>query len=57
MKEKPMKLTLKSPKPRNPFVVASLRRSAGTHRTGIGAQRQQARRALRQEIERLRPSP
>lgn len=52
-----MKLTLKSPKPRNPFVVASLRRSAGTHRIGAGAQRQQARRALRQEIERLRPSP
>ena len=52
-----MKLTLKSPKPRNPFVVASLRRSAGTHRTGVGAQRQQAQRALRHEIERLRPSP
>jgi hypothetical protein len=52
-----MKLMLKSPKPRNPFVAASLRRLAGSHRTGSGARRQQARRALRQEIDRLRPSP
>ena len=52
-----MKLTLKSLKPRNPFVVASLRRAAGSHRAGTGATRQQARRALRQDIERLRPSP
>jgi hypothetical protein len=52
-----MKLILKSVKPRNPFVVASLRRNAGAHRVGTGARRQQAQRALRQEIERLRPSP
>ncbi len=52
-----MKLTLQSPKPRNPFVVASLRRRAGSHRSGPGARRQEAQRALRQEIERLRPSP
>jgi hypothetical protein len=56
-KENLMKLTLPSPKPRNPFVAAGLRRLAGSHRTGAGARRQQAERALRQEIERLRPSP
>jgi hypothetical protein len=56
-KENPMKLTLKSIKPRNPFVVAGLRRSAGAHRSGSSAQRQEGQRALRQEIERLRPSP
>ncbi len=52
-----MKLTLKTLKPRNPFVAASLRRVAGSHRSGGGAARQQAARALRQEVERLRHSP
>ena len=52
-----MKLMLKTLKPRNPFVVASLRRKAGTHLASGGAQRQQARRALQMEIDRLRPSP
>jgi hypothetical protein len=52
-----MKLTLKTTKPRNPFVMAAVRRNAGAHRSGSGARRQQDRRALRQEIERLRPSP
>lgn len=52
-----MKLNLKTVKPRNPFVMAAARRSAGAHRPGSGARRQQAARALRQEIERLRPSP
>ena len=52
-----MKLILKSPKPRNPFVAASLRRAAGSHRPDTGARRQQAARELRREVERLRPSP
>jgi hypothetical protein len=52
-----MKLTVNTLKPRNPFVAASLRRAAGAHRAGGGARRQQAERALRQEIQRLRPSP
>jgi hypothetical protein len=52
-----MKLTVKTLKPRNPFVAASLRRVAGAHRTSSGARRQLAERALRQEIHRLRPSP
>lgn len=50
-----MKLILKTSKPRNPFVVAARRRAAGAHR--IGAPRQQARRDLQREIDRLRPSP
>ncbi len=52
-----MKLQLKSVKPRNPYVAASLQRAAGAHRPGTGARRQQDERALRQEIRRLRPSP
>lgn len=52
-----MKLTLLNRKPRNPFVVAGLRRVAGSHRQSGGAARQQAARVLRHEIERLRHSP
>lgn len=48
-----MKLILKTLKPRNPFVVASLRRRAGAHRPGAGARRQQAERAVRQEVSQL----
>ena len=54
-----MKMTIKTTKPRNPFVAASLRRVAGAHRSG--AQRQQAQRTLRRELaaadERHKPSP
>ena len=56
-----MKMTIKTTKPRNPFVAASLRRMAGAHRASAGAQRQQGARALRNEIaqagHRYRPSP
>ena len=52
-----MKLILKTTKPRNPFVAAGLRRAAGAHMPGRGAQRQQAQRALRQEVDRLKPRP
>lgn len=45
-----MKLTLKPAKPRNPFVAASLRRVAGSHRSRSGARRQQAAIAMRREI-------
>jgi hypothetical protein len=55
--EIPMKLTLKPTKPRNPFVVASLRRAAGAHRTHANAQRQQAGRDLQRELQQLRHSP
>ena len=52
-----MKLSLKTLKPRNPFVAAALRRPAGAHRTGNGARRQQGRQDLRRELDRLRYSP
>ncbi len=52
-----MKLILNAPKPRNPFVAASMRRTAGRHDGGRGAQRQSQRRELRSELDRLRPSP
>jgi hypothetical protein len=52
-----MKLTLTTLKPRNPLVAASRLRRAGSHGKTGGARRQQAERGLRQEIERLRPSP
>ncbi len=48
-----MKLSLKTRKPRNPFVAASLRRVAGAHEPGRGARRQQARMDLRRELNQL----
>jgi hypothetical protein len=50
-----MKLILKSARPRNPYVTVCRQRCAGAHRSG--AQRQQARRELMREVDRLRPSP
>ena len=50
-----MKLTLKTLKPRNPLVAPARQRLAGAHRPR--AQRQQAQRALRDELDRLRMSP
>jgi hypothetical protein len=52
-----MKLTLKTLKPRNPLVALSRQRRAGAHGVSTGARRQQAARALRQDIDRLRLSP
>jgi hypothetical protein len=60
-KETLMKITLKSQKPRNPFVAASLRRHAGSHSPRSGTARQQAATAMRREIaasaDRYKPSP
>jgi hypothetical protein len=60
LKETPMKLSLNAPKPRNPFVAAALRRSAG-HGGLRGSQRQaernDVRRELRTEPDRLHRSP
>lgn len=50
---KPMSISAR--KPRNPFVAASLRRVAGAHKRRDT--RQEGQRALRQELNRLRPSP
>lgn len=52
-----MKLIVKTPKPRNPFVAAGLMRAAGSHRCTAGSRRQGAARELRREIDRLRHSP
>jgi hypothetical protein len=58
-----MKLTLKPSKPRNPYVVAGLRRRAGSHNPQGGARRQQAQSAMRREVaasihaDRHKPSP
>ncbi|MDE2145724.1 MAG: hypothetical protein KGJ24_03450 [Burkholderiales bacterium] len=52
-----MKHRLVTPKRRNPLVLPARQRLAGPHRTGPGALRQQSRRALQREIERLKPSP
>lgn len=52
-----MKLTLKTLKPRNPLATVGRLRRAGAHGKSGGGRRQQAERGLRQEIERLRPSP
>lgn len=50
-----MTITLTAPKPRNPLVVAGLRRHAGAHRRTTSAERQRARQALRRELQRERP--
>ncbi len=56
-----MKITIKSIKPRNPFVAASLRRSAGAHRKSASTGRQRAGRDLKRELQHelphLRPRP
>jgi hypothetical protein len=52
-----MKMTIKTTKPRNPFVVASLRRAAGSHRKCTSAGRQRAGRELRRELQHLKHSP
>jgi hypothetical protein len=47
-----MKITVNTPKPRNPLVALARRRRAGSHRTERSGQRQQASRDLRREIHR-----
>ncbi len=47
------KLVVKTLKPRNPLVTSGLMRKAGAHRRSRGAQRQQAKQALRLEFEHL----
>lgn len=52
-----MKINVTTLKPRNRFVAPARFRQAGSHDSGVGSQRQQARRELRRELERLKPSP
>jgi hypothetical protein len=46
-----MKITVNPRKPRNPMVAPAQFRRAGVHRARGGADRQQAGRALRREID------
>jgi len=46
-----MKIALKTTKPRNPFVAASLRRVAGAHGGNASSRRQRAQRELRNELQ------
>ncbi len=52
-----MKITVTTPKPRNPLALAARLRRAGSHRPDGASRRQQAQRALRRELERMKPSP
>lgn len=54
-----MKTDIRIPasKPRNPFVAAARQRLAGAHASRQALRQRQNVRELRQEIERLRPSP
>lgn len=52
-----MKITVKTPKPRNPLVAAARFRRAGSHRPSSSSQRQQAMRELRRELHPMKPSP
>ena len=52
-----MKMTIKNTKPRNPYVAASLLRSAGAHRKCASACRQRAGRELHRELQHLKRSP
>jgi len=52
-----MKITLKTLKPRNPLVAAARFRRAGAHRPDHRISRRAGRREMRQELERMNPSP
>ncbi len=52
-----MKITLPVPRPRNPFVAASMRRSAGSHRPGQRTRRQDIGRAIRRDLVEMKDIP
>ena len=52
-----MKMTIKTTKPRNPYVAASLRRVAGAHRKCASARRQLGRSELHRELQHMKQSP
>lgn len=55
-----MKITLTTPKPRNPWVALARLRRAGSHQPCGGALRQQANKTLKRaldQLERVRRSP
>lgn len=52
-----MKITVNTLKPRNPLVALARLRSAGSHRSGGRAMRQQGRRSLQRELDHMKQSP
>lgn len=52
-----MKITVNTPKPRNPLVAAARFRRAGSHRPSSASQRQKAMRDLKRELHPMKPSP
>lgn len=52
-----MKITITTRKPRNPLVGAGRMRRAGSHRSGLGALRQRAERALKRDLDYMKHSP
>jgi len=52
-----MNITTTFPKPRNPLAALARRRRAGSHRPDVASQRQQANRALKRELDRMKHSP
>lgn len=52
-----MKITVNTPKPRNPLIAAMRFRRAGSHRPSEGSQRQQATRRLERELKTMKSSP
>lgn len=50
-----MKITVQSPKPRNPLVAAAHRRAAGSHRRSNGSLRQRDAMALKRELRHEHP--
>lgn len=52
-----MKITVTSPKPRNPLVAAARFRRAGSHRSSQATLRQKAMRDLKRELHPMKPSP
>jgi hypothetical protein len=52
-----VKISLKTPKPRNPLARAARMRHAGSHRASGGSQRRQGLRALQRELNEMKHSP
>lgn len=50
-----MKFTVRTAKPRNPLVAASLHRHAGAHQRCQGAKRQQSKREMLRELRHQHP--
>jgi hypothetical protein len=52
-----MKITVKTPRPRNPLVTLARSRRAGAHRPTGGSQRQRASREMQRELRHMTHSP